>query len=157
MEKSYNTGMKTIRFTPEGYEKLLEEQDSLRKERPSVLADLKRAREMGDLKENGLYQATRFKLTFLDRSLRVIGYTLKDAVIVELKKKDGIAIGSTVTINDGEKEMTYTIVGDLEADPKQHKISLLSPLGKALQGKKVGDSVKVQLPSKKITYTILKI
>lgn len=157
MEKSYNTEMKTIRFTKEGYERLKKEQEDLLKERIPTLADLKKAREMGDLKENGLYQATRFKLTFLDRRLRVIGYTLKQAVVVEGSKHDAIAIGTIVKLSDGKKEIIYQIVGDLEADPKQGKISLLSPLGKALEGKKAGGTTRIQTPHHIANYTILTV
>src|SRR6185369_3952984 len=123
--------MNQIRFTKEGFEKAKQEYEDLLKQRPAVVEDLKKAREMGDLKENGYYQASRQKLSAIDGRLFRLKMDMKYAVIAETSSEDGVSIGSTVTVSDGEKELLYTIVGDFEANPGEGKISLLSPLGRA--------------------------
>jgi transcription elongation factor GreA len=149
--------IKQIRFTKEGLEKLNQEYEELLRQRPAVVADLKKAREMGDLKENGYYRASRMKLNFIDNRIMKITLEKKQAVIVDTSNINTVCIGSTVTITDGKREMTYTIAGDLEADPSNGKISLLSPLGKALEGKKIDEMVSITLPSGQTDYKILKI
>ena len=149
--------MNRIRFTKEGYEKLKAEYEELLKQRPAIVEDLKKAREMGDLSENGYYKASRAKLSFTDSRLRRLNLNLKYAIIVEETNKDVVNIGSKVVLSIGDKEVTYDIVGDLEADPSQGKISLLSPLGRALAQKKVGNEVILETPGRKITYKITNI
>ncbi len=150
--------MKQIRFTQSGYKKLQDELAALIKQRPAVVEDLKKAREMGDLSENGYYKASRAKLSWVDGSITRSKYYLKNAVIVE---DDGgnntIDIGSNVVLSDGKKEIHYEIVGDMEANPSEGKLSLLSPIGKALTGKKAGDTVEFSMPAGTITYKILSL
>lgn len=142
------------RFTKEGYEKLQQEYETLKKERPSIVEDVKKARDMGDLKENGYYQASKAKLRSIDSRLMHVSYTLKTAKIIEGNLSDYISIGSTVTLVSSERELTYQFVGDLEADPSEKKLSLLSPIGRAVNGKKEGDKINVQTPSGIVTYSI---
>jgi len=149
--------MNKIRFTKEGFEKAKQEYADLLEQRPAVVEDLKKAREMGDLKENGYYQASRQKLSAIDGRLFRLKMDMKYAVIAETSSEDGVSIGSTVTVSDGEKELLYTIVGDFEANPGEGKISLLSPLGRALEGKKLGQEVHLDLPRGKVIYKVLKI
>ena len=148
-----------IRFTKAGYEKLKKERDELLTKRPFVVEDLKKAREMGDLSENGYYKASRVILSSVDRRLRIITSTIKQAVIVgSTHNYSGlVSIGSTVTLSDGKKELIYTVVGDLEADPSEGKISLLSPLGKAIEGKRISHLAELNTPTGKITYKIITI
>ena len=149
--------MRKIRFTKEGFEKAKQEYEDLLKQRPFVIEDLQKARELGDLKENGYYQASRQKLSYIDGRLFRLKMDMKYADVIEVKTGNGVSIGSKVTLTDGEKEQVFTIVGDFEANPSEGKISLLSPIGKALEGKSVKDEIYLELPKGKITYKILKV
>jgi transcription elongation factor GreA len=149
--------MKHIRFTQAGYDALKKEEEKLKKLRPSVVEDLKKAREMGDLSENGYYKASRQKLSFVDSSLRRIDYQLKYATIIESSAKDIVAIGCTVTLDRDGKQVSFEVVGDLEANPSEGKISLLSPLGKALANKKAGDTAEIKTPQRTVSYSIISI
>ncbi len=143
-----------MRFTKAGYAKLAQEYEELKAQRPAVVEDVQKARDLGDLKENGYYQASKAKLRSIDSQLMRISYNLKTAKIVEETDADSVGIGSTVTLDNKEREMTYQFVGDLEADPSSGKLSLLSPIGRAVEGKKVGDVVEVSTPSGSLTYQI---
>ena len=93
----------------------------------------------------------------LDGRLRRLSYSLKQAVVVSQTDSSSIGIGSSVTLSDGKKEVTYRIVGDLEAKPTEGKISLLSPTGRAIAGRKVGENVIITTPSGQINYIIRNI
>lgn len=150
-----------IRFTKEGYEKLKEEYADLLRQRPLAVADLKKARDMGDLSENGYYKESRAKLNFIDGRLRRFSDYLKRADIIDEDGKnlpiDTVYIGSTVSLTDGKNERTYQIVGDLEAEPSEGKLSLLSPVGKAIVGKSLNSEVVISTPAGNFKYTITKI
>jgi len=145
------------RFTKSGYEKIKKEYEELKAQRPAAVADLKKAREMGDLKENGYYQASRQKLNTIDASLTRMAYHIKYASIIEETGLEFVGMGSTVTLANKEREMTYQFVGDLEANPSEGKLSLLSPIGRAVEGKKVGDEIEINTPSGVFVYIIKKI
>jgi transcription elongation factor GreA len=149
--------LKKIRFTQEGYDKLKLAFEELQRQRPSAVDDLKKARDMGDLSENGYYKASRAKLSFIDAQLQKIDLQLKYAEIVSKESGGIIDIGSTVVLTVNGKEITYTIVGDLEANPSEGKISLLSPLGRALMNKQSGDEAHIKTPAKTIVYKIVNI
>jgi len=149
--------MKQVRFTKEGYEKLQNEYKDLQNLRPLAVEDLKKAREMGDLSENGYYKAARSKLSFIDASLRRISISLKLATVVTAGGENSVNIGSIVTLTNQKEQVTYNIVGDLESNPSKGKISLLSPIGKAIAGKRVGDEVVISIPAGYITYSITKV
>lgn len=146
-----------IPFTKEGYEKLLEEKKKLLSERPEAVEHLRKAREMGDLSENGYYKASRARLSFLDGRIRRIERLVKLAIIASPSQTEKIDIGSSVCITDTQKEYTYTIVGGYESDPSKNTISHLSPIGRSLMGKKKGDTVEVHAPSGIKTFTVLSI
>jgi transcription elongation factor GreA len=146
-----------LRFTKAGYEKLKEEYAELKAERPAVILDVQKARDLGDLKENGYYQASKAKLRSIDSRLMNLSYNIKTAKIIEEGESETVVIGSTVTLTNKDREMTYQFVGDLEANPSEKKLSLLSPIGKAVEGKKVGDTVEIQIPTGNITYKITKV
>lgn len=146
-----------IPFTQAGYDKIVNEKSKLDAERPDAVEHLKKAREMGDLSENGYYKATRQRLSFIDARLRRLTNIIKRATIITPVHTGMIDIGSTVTLKTEDREMTYTIVGGYESDPTKHSISHQSPLGRALIGKKVGDTVIVHAPVRTITYTILSL
>jgi len=146
-----------MRFTKSGYEKLQQEYEELKKERPAVVLDVQKARDLGDLKENGYYQASKAKLRSIESQMMRIAYQLKTAQIVEESASDTIGIGSTVLFSINGNDKTFQFVGDTEANPSEGKLSLLSPIGRAVEGKKVGDVVEVKTPSGVILYTIKKV
>ena len=148
---------KKIPFTQVGYQAVLDEKKKLLSERPDTVDNLRKAREMGDLSENGYYKASRAKLSALDARLRHLERLIRYGKIVESTNTGFVDIGSTVTIHDGSKDSTFTIVGGYESDPKNHTISYLSPIGKALMGKQKNESVEVVIPSGVATYTITSI
>lgn len=135
---------KPIPFTAAGLVKLPAELEKLQKYREEVLVRLQRAREMGDLSENGAYKTARFELSDTDRNIRRLQHLLKYGVVVTAPTDGSIGVGSTVRLvkEDGSK-VTYEIVGTYEADPLKGKISLESPMGLALKGKKSGERIQV--------------
>ncbi len=149
--------MNQIRFTKEGYEKLKKQREDLLKSRPEAVQELKKARDMGDLSENGYYKAARGKLSSIDGNLERLKILLKQAIIMENSDNNLAEIGKTIIVSDGQKDISYQLVGDLEADPHNGKISLLSPLGKALNGKREGENFDLQIPKGTIRYTIKKV
>lgn len=146
-----------IPFTKDGYEKLLEEKQMLLAQRPEAVEHLTKARAMGDLSENGYYKASRQRLTFLDSRIRRVERLIKLGVIVESRGNDKVEIGCKVKITDGSKEYTYTVVGGYESDPRLLTISHISPLGRALFGKRISEKAIFSAPSGTKTFTILEI
>lgn len=150
--------MQNIQYTQEGFEKLTQELDKLTRERPTAVIDLKKARELGDLSENGYYKASRSKLSQIDNRIRELKTLIKHAIIIKNNKTtDKVSITHTVTLKHQNENLTLKIVGDQEANPMEGKISSYSPLGKALMGQKTGSEVKVITPNGIITYKILGI
>jgi transcription elongation factor GreA len=146
--------MKKTRFTKEGYENIQKEYKELLASRPEAVLDLKKARELGDLSENGYYKAARMKLSSIDGRLFRMKLAIRQAVIIDDSDSRGVTVGKQVVLQNGEKEVAYKIVGDLEANPAEGKISLLSPLGRAVEGKGVGEIVEAGTPSGLVRYTI---
>lgn len=146
-----------IPFTQEGYQKILDEKEKLIKERPEVVANLQKAREMGDLSENGYYKESKARLGFLDGRLRRLERLIKFGVVVKANQSETVEIGSRVKISDGKSEFNYQIVGGYESDPEKQTISHLSPLGKALMGKKKNEAVEVVMPAGSKTFKVLGI
>ena len=149
--------MKKVSITKQGYDDLLKEQISLQKQRKITIGDLQKAREMGDLSENGFYKASKMRLGQIDHRLEELDYYIKTARVIENPKNGIVTIGTTVTLKTDKSTVTYTLVGELEANSLEGKISHLSPLGKAILNKKVGDIIEMNIRETKNTYTILKI
>ncbi len=145
---------KRIPFTKEGYQKVLDEKARLLAERPDAVEHLHKAREMGDLSENGYYKAARARLSGIDATLRRLERLVRLGKIVSTNTTGTIGFGNTAVISDGTKTYFYTVVGGYESDPANHTVSHISPLGKALMYKKAGDTVTVHAPSGVKTYTI---
>lgn len=148
---------KKIYFTKEGFSDLQKEYEKFLSDRKPAVEDLRRAREMGDLSENGYYKAAKFKLSSIDYNLRRIKMLIKNAVIAESIKKEIINIGSRIILSANDKKISYQIVGSYESDPEKGKISHVSPLGKALIGKKINQEVTITTPSGKVSYRITKV
>lgn len=146
-----------IPFTKAGFEKIVRERDELAAQRPEAVEHLRKSREMGDLSENGYYKASRAKLSFIDARLKSFESIIKRAKIVVSTHTGMIDIGDTVTLKIDAQTVEYTIVGGYESDPTKNLISHISPLGKTLMGKRIGDTVSVTAPAGTKTYTILKI
>lgn len=149
--------MKKIIFTKQGFKDLKEKSEALKKERPAAVLDLKKAREMGDLSENGYYKSARFKLNDIDRSIRFNNYLIKNAQICEPTDIDSVQTGLTVILDEKGKEKKYQIVGSYESNPEIGKISFISPVGKQLMNKKVGDKVEINVGRNQLVFTIKKI
>ena len=143
-----------VPFTKDGYEKLKVRQAELLAKREVVLVSLQRAREMGDLSENGAYTSAKFELGNTDRELRRLAFMIKYGVITEASGRDKVGFGNKITVELAGKEYTYMLVGTQEADPMKGTISLESPIGMALLGKKVGDKVIVQMNERQIEYLV---
>jgi len=146
-----------IPFTKEGYQKLLDDRKKFLVARPEAVKNLSESRAMGDLSENGYYKASRQQLSFLDSRIRRVERLIRLAKIVESTNTGVIDIGTAVTISDGIGEYSYEIVGGYESDPSRHTISHLSPIGRALMGKKLYDVVEVNAPNGRKKYTILSV
>ena len=144
-------------ITKEGLEKLKTEQDNLMTKRPQVLERMSTAREQGDLSENAGYHAAKEELAFIDHRLRELKFLIRSAQVIESRQNKVVDLGSVVTVSAGGKETVFTIVGKLEADPTNGKLSQVSPIGNALLGAKVGEQVEVNIPDGKITYKIIQI
>lgn len=129
-------------------------------ERPALAQKLKEAVAMGDLKENADYHDTREKMGLMDGEIQRLEQILRTAEIIEnTGATDEVNLGCTVTIcEDGyDDEEVYTIVGAAEANPREGKISVKSPIGAALLHRRKGDKVKVDTPDGKIKFKIVKI
>lgn len=149
--------LKRIPFTKEGFAKLERKLKHLKADRPGAVKELARARELGDLSENGLYTAAKARLISIDNSIFRTEMTIKLADVVENTDSSIISIGSRVTVTDGNQKITYELVGDTETYPKENKISQHSPIGRALIGKKENEEIIFELPAGKKNLRILKI
>ncbi len=144
-----------IILTPEGYLELETELNELKTVvRPRVIKDLKDARAQGDLSENADYDAARDEQAQVEARIKELEYKLEHSVIAETKEKGVATIGSTIVVcYDDDDEEEFKIVGSMEADPFENKISNESPIGKAVIGHKKGESIEVESPNG--SYTII--
>jgi transcription elongation factor GreA len=154
--------MEKVHMTPEGFKTLEDELKNLKfVERPAVVTAISEARALGDLSENAEYQYAKNKQGFIEGRIRELESKLSRAEVIDIKKLagTGVKFGSTVTLFDesSDEEITYKIVGADEADIKKSLLSIGSPLAKALIGKDVGDEIKLNTPSGKKQYEIVKI
>jgi len=146
-----------IFFTKEKYAQIKDEYKKLLTSRKDAVFHLTRAREMGDLSENGYYRSSKSKLSSIDYSLRRLENFIKYGSVINFVNKGAVEIGCKVTLKNNNGLQKYYIVGKEEADPKLGKISNESPLGKLLLGKRTGESILMENLSGKMNYKILKI
>ncbi len=125
--------------------------------RPALVIRLSTARSQGDLSENSDYISAKEELAFVDGQIAELEDVLRLAKITTPAKTDKADFGHSVTVKVGNRESKFTLVGEWESDPSQKKISVASPLGKAMLGKSIGAKVEVDAPAGKIVYTILSI
>jgi len=152
-----------VPMTVEGEKALREELSDLKKvQRPRISQAIADAREHGDLKENAEYHAAREQQSFCEGRIQEIESKLSNAQVIDVNSitpTGKVIFGTTVTIVnvDTEEEVRYQIVGDDEADVKRNKISVNSPIARALIGKEEGDEVTVKTPGGNVDYEIDKV
>ncbi|MBT4286504.1 MAG: transcription elongation factor GreA [Deltaproteobacteria bacterium] len=149
-------------ITQEGFNDLQTElKDLIKNQRPKIIEDIAEARAHGDLKENAEYHAAKEKQGWIETRVQHINYLIANSEIIDVTtmKSDKIRFGATVTYENSEteEETTWKIVGEEEADFKQQKISIKSPIAKALLGKEEGDDVLIHVPKGKIEVEITDI
>jgi len=149
-------------MTAESYAKIDAEIKQLKTvDRPETIKAIAEAREHGDLSENAEYHAAKERQGFIEGRVIELESMLSRADVIDASKLSGdsVKFGATVTLvdEDTDEENVYQIVGEFEADVKDGKISLTSPLARALIGKSVGDSVEVNTPGGGKSYEILKV
>ncbi len=131
---------KTVNLTPAGKADLEQELADLIAQRPVIAERIATARAFGDLSENQEYTDARAEQKTVENRILEIQDILKDAVIIKARKSDKVNVGSTVEIDMAGKKFTYTVVGPVEANPLEGKISHESPIGKQLLGRKVDET-----------------
>ncbi len=133
---------KNINLTAEGKKELEKELDTLIKGRPEIAERIATARAFGDLSENEEYSSARNEQKLAEGRILEIQEILKNAKIIKSGKKGSVALGATVVLDMGGRKVEYTLVGPTEANPLEGKISNESPIGKAISGHKVGETVE---------------
>lgn len=155
--------IKRVPMTVEGEVRLREELDNLKKvERPRVVAAIAEARAHGDLKENAEYHAAKEQQGFIEGRIAEIESKLSEAQVIDITRitpTGKVIFGVTLKLYDVDKEeeRAFKIVGEDEADFKEGKISVSSPIARGLIGKFVGDEVSVDTPGGGVTYEILEV
>jgi transcription elongation factor GreA len=145
---------KQYRLTKEGVAELENELNELVGQRGDIAEKLKVAREHGDLRENAEYHNARDEQAKLEARISEIENILRNVEIAKPKNGDAVELGDTVVLKGQKGEQIYTIVGSVEANPLENKISDQSPIGEALMGKSVGDEVVISLPAGEMSYKI---
>lgn len=149
---------KTFRLTKEGVAELDAELKSLIAKRADIADAIKTARELGDLAENAEYQSARADQDRNETRISEIEHILQNVELIKAPKGDSkVQLGSKVSLKNDGKTKEFQVVGTVEADPLNGKISDESPIGKALLGKKVGEDVEIKTPAETMTYQIVSI
>ncbi|NIP37496.1 MAG: transcription elongation factor GreA [Candidatus Dadabacteria bacterium] len=152
-----------VPITPDGYEKLNKELENLiRVERPNVIKAIEEARAFGDLSENAEYDAAKEKQSFVEGRIQELESKLSRAEVIDPKSitnKERVTFGLTVKMEDLDtgEEVTYQLVGPDETEPENGKISITSPIGRAMLGKQVDEDVTVNTPGGLREFEVLEI
>ena len=155
--------MKEVLLTPEGYEKLTQNLEGLRTDKRREVADrIRVAREFGDIAENAEYDDAKNEQAMLEHKIAQLEERLLSARVIDTDDVDTsvVSVGSVVRLRDVDAKQTveYHIVGSAEANPAEHRLSNESPVGKAIIGRKKGETVEVQTPrGNKIKFKIMEI
>ena len=154
--------MERVPMTLSGYKKIETEIKQLKTvDRPEVIRMIAEAREHGDLSENAEYHAAKERQSFIEGRVLELEDMISRAEVIDAAtlSGDSIKFGATVTVvdEDTEEEKTYQIVGDIEADVKQGRVSISSPIARALIGKKEGETVEVSTPGGGRCYEIMRV
>lgn len=148
---------KLYQITEEGKQELENELEELKSRRGGIADKIAEARDFGDLSENAEYDSAREEQGLVESRIAEIEDILLNAEIIKGGSKTKVSLGSKVELKTGKKTVTYTVVGPVEADPLEGKISNESPIGLALMGKKVSEKVIIKTPKGEIEYEIVKI
>lgn len=149
---------KAYQITAEGKSELEKEMETLKGRRGEIAEKIAEARDYGDLSENAEYDAAREEQGVVESRIAEIEDILLNAEIIKNGKSKGVvALGSKVSLETDGKQVDYIVVGPVEANPLEGKISNESPIGQALLGKKIGDQAKISTPKGEISYTIKSI
>ena len=147
-----------MQITPDGHARLVAEHGQLTQGRRGEVIDrIRRARELGDLKENADYTAAREEQSFLEGRIQAIEAQLRNAVVVQATGGQRVELGSHVTIEFEGETIEYTLVGPAESDPSSGRISSSSPVGRALIGRAAGDEAVVATPRGEVRYRVVSI
>ncbi|MBY0422230.1 MAG: transcription elongation factor GreA [Parvularculaceae bacterium] len=154
--------MEKVPMTLEGYKKLEDEIRRLKnEERPAVIQAISEARSHGDLSENAEYHAAKERQSWIEGQILELEDKFSRAQVIDVSKLNGgvVKFGATVTLvdEDTEEKKSWQIVGDYEADVRHGKVSISSPVARALIGKKAGDTVEVAAPGGARSYEIKKV
>jgi transcription elongation factor GreA len=151
-------------LTKEGFEKLDAERASLLRQKRELTEEVSQAAAMGDLRENSEYHAARERLEHVSKRLAELDGKLRQARIIDDALESSMApdearVGATVTLHDeqADEQFSYLLVAPEEADPKDGKLSIASPLGKAMLGKKTGERFMLTLPKAIVPYRLVSV
>lgn len=148
---------KAYQITEEGKLELEKELEELKGRRGDIAEKIASARDFGDLSENAEYDAAREEQGLVETRIAEIEDIVQNASIIHATKNSTVGLGSKVELKTGKKTVIYAVVGPVEADPLEGKISNESPIGTQLMGKKVGDSATISTPKGETTYEIVRI
>ena len=146
---------KVYQITESGQRELERELEELKSRRGEIADKIAAARDFGDLSENAEYDAAREAQGLLETRITEIETILQNASIIQAGNGSTVVLGSTVELEANGKAVTYTVVGPVEADPLEGKVSNESPIGQALMGKAVGDTVTISTPKGELAYTVV--
>lgn len=148
---------KLYQITAEGKRELERELEELKSRRGAIADKIAEARDFGDLSENAEYDSAREEQGLVESRVAEIEDVLLNAELITASRGSKVALGSTVELKTGKKTVTYHVVGPVEADPLNGKISNESPIGLALLGKKVGETATIKTPKGVIEYEVTKV
>ncbi|HWZ65750.1 MAG TPA: transcription elongation factor GreA [Patescibacteria group bacterium] len=148
---------KAYQLTQAGKQELEKELEELKSLRVDLAQKVAEARDFGDLSENAEYDAARTEQGRVETRIVEIEDILKNATTIRSGKTSKVVLGSTVELKTDGKKVTYTVVGSVEADPLEGKISDVSPIGEALLDKKVGEKVEIETPRGNMSYEVVSI
>ena len=148
---------KAYQITEDGKKELELELEELKSQRGDIADKIASARDFGDLSENAEYDAAREEQGLVETRIAEIEDILQHASIITAAKSSSVGLGNTVELRTTDKTVIYTVVGPVEADPLEGKISNESPIGAQLIGKKVGDQVTIETPKGVTTYEVVSI
>lgn len=158
MSPVMNQVAKHFHLTADGVALIKRELEDLKRQRLTIAERLKEAKELGDLSENSDYSTAQDEFKYVESRIDEIEHILSNLQIIKNPKDpQEVMLGTTVELSNSGKKAKYHIVGSLEANPAKQKISNESPIGKALMGKRIGESVDIVTPNGDHTYKIAKI
>lgn len=146
---------KVYQITESGQRELERELEELKSQRGEIADKIAAARDFGDLSENAEYDAAREAQGLLETRITEIETILQNASIIQAGSSSTVTLGSTVELEANGKAVVYTVVGPVEADPLEGRVSNESPIGQALMGKAVGDTVTISTPKGELAYTVV--